>query len=1469
MTLFKKKIIKCKKIFVKKKLYLQGNNITSDLLKLPNTNNDVETLKKQQFFSENTNGDIYTFKNVIVGSDKNIDSTNIYSKAISINRVSKSIKQFYESILNINTIVNFILNNVEQIKQNGFESVLRPFVENRYFKNENYFWAGTIPNSDQYDLLINNKTLFCWKKYVKYSGISIRELLKLNAEGKYIYFKDEGSRYNSKDFDNFKIFQNITLNQKQYCIYVNKFNNSICLVFNCILKIPNICPDILGVNSDYIIIGSTVNLNTIIQDVNELNLFSPEYVKFITVVSDNTITIHEIYNNLNKDIFTSTILYSVWEYNISNPLLAVCYYSNEFSDIIGKKAADAIIIGDITINFQNMIPFVINFNSKNLLLNSDSDLGVIDYSYNNLNYTILTKIVILNGKKYIIMNTIPINQFFNNAIQTNGDVEVEGSLSINNIDGKNSFNLNTNTSVLELNTRVGINTPNPNALLDIQSISTIEISVITTQYTLLNKFIFSVYDYFINNYSKTDIRDWNSIYISNIDKSKISITTIRLPFDFKTNSSESTVFSDFIDNFNDYVYFDYLEEEFKSKYEGKKASEIDNTYLTPYFNALKEYYLTLWNQRNYYLLNGYQTFTNIINYFGGRILRMHIIWYDITFNVLRIFSSNLRLDKYLLNNSLDSILTGYFNSLYSCEQLVNLYSNLLKDSEIQKKQYLDPLFLTNYVNNSYFKTRFGFLQNYIFCTDYLPNNQSDIKYWFIELVSYWKDNKLSKLSVPGQDILASNAVFQILNYFENNFDTSITNRIACAFYFWAFEYKISYIKIIEATDLNGINRKYIIGSGVDILNFIKKNIISNGDQQFNGSLRLIEPVSNQTVVTIDTAEKQVAIQYPLGLGTENPRSLLTIDDVSITNLFDYIDEVSRKGRYISDLSKQFSSNSTENFKNIIENYIDPFTGVLFKYDVDNYFTILEYNTNTLLSDIYGSITYKYLWYIPNWVNNTFKQILNDPNFDTVNNGIKPLVKIAIDNSVKETIFSRNILNLSIFNSIWGKRCSTRKFFTLNNKLYHIATGINFNQFFTRLNTNKNLSNIIEAIQNIKTYLNMLYLDKNRLKPFNNIQLQPYLEKVKRESSSFKLWIMDLQDNIDNTRLYLTPSGDLPRNLDGLISTDTLYNMLYKYETSNHGNFTFKDVNLYYQKCINLRQKINYYNGNISLISEQDTNVVGYRTDEEYLIANWMCMNIEEYKNLIVVCEINVDDYLNQSVQMIGDLQMAGNLTLMNPRDYFKYVRNKVPLNALNPLISIYPEEEFVGIGSQKIFTQYVLNYKTIDLQTNNTFAKNHVVVSNPYYPNFVGERISDPSLSLTRDDSIKSSYSGLTVRRTTKVFTLEDIVKDGDGKFGIDISYEVEDKYEDAYEVAESGISIVGLKTFKNGLKYPVPKYFWNIVDDATDKNTIEKKKIMELDSQGRLTVNKIRLGKFDLEAVDNKDGTQSLRWGNVILAIQ
>jgi hypothetical protein len=329
----------------------------------------------------------------------------------------------------------------------------------------------------------------------------------------------------------------------------------------------------------------------------------------------------------------------------------------------------------------------------------------------------------------------------------------------------------------------------------------------------------------------------------------------------------------------------------------------------------------------------------------------------------------------------------------------------------------------------------------------------------------------------------------------------------------------------------------------------------------------------------------------------------------------------------------------------------------------------------------------------------------------------------------------------------------------------------------------------------------------------------------------------------------------------------IYNNGYK------GNLTEKQVLLFYQKIINIHEKIKQYNGTANQLNYVDSNIVGYRTDDNYWVANWLWQEInslDKKVSVLSIMEFNVDDYLNQSIQMIGDLQMAGNLTLMNPISYFKYAKNEVSLSELNPLISIYPEEEFVGIGSQKIFTQYALNYFTIDKQINKVFAKNHVVVSNPYYPNLIGERIADPSNASETDEYLKDNFSSFTVRRTTNKYTIEEIVELGDGKFGFDISYEVQDKYDMTYEMAESGVRIDSLKKFNNGINYPIPKYFWNYIDNANDKDNIVTKDIMTLDSESRLTVEKLRLGSYDLTVEkDPNTGVETLKWGNIVLGSQ
>jgi len=88
--------------------------------------------------------------------------------------------------------------------------------------------------------------------------------------------------------------------------------------------------------------------------------------------------------------------------------------------------------------------------SKNLFLTLPQQVGVIQFSYNDNDSVFLTKIIELNGTKYVIINSLLINEFFNNAITKNRDLKIEGKISVNNYDDSNVFNLNTEKKVLEV-----------------------------------------------------------------------------------------------------------------------------------------------------------------------------------------------------------------------------------------------------------------------------------------------------------------------------------------------------------------------------------------------------------------------------------------------------------------------------------------------------------------------------------------------------------------------------------------------------------------------------------------------------------------------------------------------------------------------------------------------------------------------------------------------------------------------------------------------------------------------------------------------------------------------------------------------------------------------------------------------------------------------------------------------------------
>ena len=165
-------------------------------------------------------------------------------------------------------MISEINNNIDEIKTNGFETILKPYVQNNYYENKNYFQIVTIPNvvstNSNY---LNNKILFTYKNYQNYSGYTLKEIINLDKIAEPIYFPNEGEDFINLfnlNLLNFTQCEQIGLNTENYFITTPKFNNMYDAYFSCAINIPGIMSGIPGVNPDYIIVQSSINLEKIL-----------------------------------------------------------------------------------------------------------------------------------------------------------------------------------------------------------------------------------------------------------------------------------------------------------------------------------------------------------------------------------------------------------------------------------------------------------------------------------------------------------------------------------------------------------------------------------------------------------------------------------------------------------------------------------------------------------------------------------------------------------------------------------------------------------------------------------------------------------------------------------------------------------------------------------------------------------------------------------------------------------------------------------------------------------------------------------------------------------------------------------------------------------------------------------------------------------------------------------------------------
>lgn len=135
------------------------------------------------------------------------------------------------------------------------------------------------------------------------------------------------------------------------------------------------------------------------------------------------------------------------------------------------------------------------------------------------------------------------------------------------------------------------------------------------------------------------------------------------------------------------------------------------------------------------------------------------------------------------------------------------------------------------------------------------------------------------------------------------------------------------------------------------------------------------------------------------------------------------------------------------------------------------------------------------------------------------------------------------------------------------------------------------------------------------------------------------------------------------------------------------------------------------------------------------------------------------------------------------------------------------------------------------------------------------------------------SFSAATLRRSSTKYLINDMLKDDNHNYGVDMSFEISDKNNISYEFGNFGAYVDKSFNIGKNVDYPVVKYFWRAVtslDNDDPINNTVRTDIMTLDADGMLSVNKIKLGDFELK-VENGTGDdvnkQFLKWGDTIIA--
>ena len=1124
--------------------------------------------------------------------------------------------------------------------------------------------------------------------------------------------------------------------------------------------------------------------------------------------------------------------------------------SSEILGWAGKFVTDLIMPTsnyDVVTEYKNTITKLWNYFPELY----EGDIVMISGSLEDHYYCNIIKIVSVSGKLCFIQQHVELNDFFP-GIDFKNDLTINGTFNVKNMYGEDVIKTDNVSNIMTISQKVGINqqTHEVKGLLDIDNMANKTVDIILNNFTkpLLDSYELTekLKAYVIHDIGDKCVLNRTPVYVQEIlAENKFatfscpilqSIDPEDISFDHReTNiSNPDIMFSTGYFNYNSFAKIKTIVSNLSimlnpiSIPESEEVRSLDG--LNPDISNILSFCELLGD-------------TNIMALCSIRaIIKPNS---DNNGYVLYCFVTYSNMNKYYNDHSYRQNLESLCDSFGRIHQFLNYANFLIEDPTIQanmmenkKTNDTEGLTFSGHINNSpFFRNRFGDSKLYVGIYNY-PGDQS--LYLLHEAYRFWENKPGISNFIPNTDVQVDQVLELIHNSHKQRFGEY---KMAYTFpvqYDFNTGPKLTFVKTIEILGI-----KYILFCGMNIIDYIDLSIISKGDNRITGNLSVVDEGTTNNIFSVDTLNKQCSSMYNTGIGTNNPRTKLDINDcglldvINIENLM--ATRLSEMNKLLVNLKTYMGLNSDSN----LAAFFNSQTQLV--QDPNHYYSVNEFKHDNFNTITLPDTIIRYHNMFPIWNNQAVKDILATEvqNKSSINFFYK-----ALQVSINNNMFFDNSFRIVSYDWTNGVKLSLALSFKDNGKFYILLTGIDLQNFVT-INTNSNIKLLTDTITacgnifqdmvvkpgftSINGIANDQILNKNVSKTNREMNVNKAIDKIRM----FKYEI-DI-NNIENT--IITPID--PMTYIALPSPQ-LFKTLTDFQLKNKTTFLILGLNGYYDIPSLLA-------GQYGTIHCEDDYV-------DYITLFWVKSNTNGILT-IYSQEITIKDIIIPSLQLKGDAVIRGDLYL--------YDNDKK-----ENFIVIDSDNRFMGFNTSQVYGNYSNGYTTT---SNNDLAKHNVYIRTDSYPNTVIERQAERDKAITSPQGRNpffyfKPFTTLSSRRQSEYFTFDEMATNKDlywaknesnlpnaygynrinqFSYGSIVSFEIKDKTGVIKELGGMGVLMESMKTVTDPI---LQKEFndvhcgfeVNVVDRLTGSTQTSERVIMYCSNDSNLYVNNVTTNKIN-----------------------